>query len=116
MQGHARGHEGREHVGGHMFVIERDDVTLGGEREHGGDVAVVADRGVPHDLRSRGILALGEHAQGEAEFRRRAGAHPRELAAADDANDGEAPGGTQRLTHGREDTRLRRGAPVKVSP
>ena len=50
------------------------------------------------------------------EFRRRAGAHPRELAAADDANDGEAPGGTQRLTHGREDTRLRRGAPVKVSP
>ena len=63
------------------------------------DVGVVPDRRRGDDERGRGDVGLGEDAEGEAQLGGRTGTHPGELAAADDADDGEAPGGSGRRGH-----------------
>ena len=86
--------EGLQDVGRHVLVVEGDDVARGGEGPHGLEVGVVPDRGAGHDERRGGALALGEDRELDAELDRRALHHPGELAAADDADDGESTGGT----------------------
>ena len=97
MHGHAVVLEGLEDVGGHVLVVEGDDVARGGEGPHGREVGVVPDRGARHDERRRGALALGEDRELDAELDRRTLHHAGELPAADHADDGESTGGTLRL-------------------
>ena len=57
-------------------------------------------QGEHHDERCGRRLALGEDGQLDAELDRRTLHHPSELAASDDSDDGETPGGTLGLAHG----------------
>ena len=85
----------------HVLVVEGQDVAAAGERRHGGRVAVVADRRTGHDLRG-GVVRVGrEHPEPEAERDRRRLHHPRQLAAADDAHEGETAWWT-RVSRGRD--------------
>ena len=56
----ALGDEQVEHVGGHVLVVEGDDVAVLRERVHGLRDRVVADRGAGHDEGGAGVLGLGE--------------------------------------------------------
>ena len=94
MDGGAGGDEGLEDLRGDVLVVEGDDVAGRGEPEDGVDVGVRTDRRAGHDEGGAGVRGLGEDAQRDAELGRRSGAHPRELAATDDADDGEPSGGT----------------------
>ena len=80
----ARLDERGEHVLRHVLVVERDDVDVAREREHGRGVAVVADR--RRGERRRHPLLLGEHAQLDAELDRRRDHHAGQLPAADDSD------------------------------
>jgi hypothetical protein len=73
--------EGRQHVLGHVLVVEGDDIDIAGEGEHGVSVAVIADRG----RRQRGghPLFLCEHSQLDPELDRRGDHHARQLSSAD---------------------------------
>ena len=93
MDGRPGGDECLEHLGGDVLVVEGDDVAGRREAEDGIGVGVRADRRAGHDEGGAGVGGLGEDAQRDAELGRRAGAHPGELAATDDADDGEPSGG-----------------------
>ena len=84
-----------------------------GEVEDGRDVGVVTHRRGGDDEGGRGDLGLGEHAERDPELGRRAGAHPGELAAADDADDREATGSAGRGGSPGEDI-CRRGYDARV--
>ena len=63
------------------------------EGAHCLDVTVVADGRRRDHLRGGGVRRLGEDAEGDGELGGRAGAHPRQLATADDADDRESAWG-----------------------
>ena len=82
-----------EHVGGHVLVVEGDDVAVLGERVHG--VGLACGRPTGELGTTSAALASSASAstlQGHPQLGGRAGAHPGELAPADDADDGEAAG------------------------
>ncbi len=84
-----------EHLGGDVLVVEGDDVAGSAANRRTASTSVCAPTGeLGHDERGAGVRGLGEDAQRDAELRRGAGAHPRELAAPDDADDGEPSGST----------------------
>ena len=69
-----------------MLVIERDDVTFGGESRDIGQGEVRPDRHVMRDERRALVLRLGKHPERGAEANRRRGRHPGELPAAHHAD------------------------------
>ena len=81
------------HVGRDVLVVERDDVAVAGERAHGLEVGVASRPGADGTTSAADASgASAEHAQRRPPARRPGLAHPGELPAADDADDGESAG------------------------
>jgi len=99
VDGDAVGLEGVEHLRRHVLVVEGDHVAVLREGPHRLEVGVLADGRAGDDERRRRRVALGEHRQLDAERDGGALHHAGELAAADDADDGESSGGALRLAH-----------------
>ncbi len=91
-------------------LIERPgiDIICRGEGEHGLGVGVRPHGRARHDEGRARVLGLREHAEGQPELGGGAGAHPGELATADDADDGKASGRAARGGH-----RARISTPVR---
>ena len=77
----ARVDEGDEHRLRHVLVVEGDDVHLPRERQHRGEVAVIAHGRCGEGCRHPRLL--GEHLHLDAELHRRSDHHPGQLSSAD---------------------------------
>ena len=89
-----------EDVGRDVLVVERHDVAGAGEGAHRLEVGVAPDRRGRDDEGGRGIRRLGQHGEGDRQADGGWLAHPRQLATADDADDGKSSGGALRRRHG----------------
>jgi hypothetical protein len=89
MQDDAISLERSQGLGGHVRVVERDDVALPREGTHDLDVGVVAHRGGRDHQCGGGVGRLRKNREGDRQPHRRRLAHPCELAGTDDADDRE---------------------------
>ena len=79
-------------LGGHVLVVEGDDLGPAGDLPQHLEVSVVTDDRVGDDLRRRHPLRLGQQPQRDPERRGRLGQHPRELPATDHGDSGREVG------------------------
>ena len=79
-----------EVFGRHVLVVEGHHVAALGESAQRLEVGLVADLGAGHDLGGTVAAVAGQHPQRDAELDRRAGHHPGQLSASDDADDRES--------------------------
>ncbi|MPM93039.1 hypothetical protein SDC9_140175 [bioreactor metagenome] len=82
------GHQAAQDAGGHVFVVERDDVATGREGAHGRLVGVVADRHVLENPRCAHVRPLGQQPQPDAQPGGWGIHHAGQLAAADNSDGG----------------------------
>ena len=92
---HTLGHEGAQKFGGHVLVIEGDDILAAGKLAEGIEILVVANGGGAYRRHGADGGRLRENLQVDAKVSCCGGHHAGQLASADDAN----YGSSHRVSH-----------------